>query len=121
MRYLLFLFILFTFNNVHAHRDCMPSSGTPLRLGAVFPPDTLFDTSTGDAYRGVEAMVAAWNQCGGGRPVELVYIPAADREEALQAVEQLRGEVPLIIGSGSSAVSDILIESSTNGDFILWE
>lgn len=121
MRYLLFLLILYAVSPIYAHDECVAASGTPLRLGAIFPPDTLFDSSTGDAYRGVETMVEAWNKCGGGRPVELVYVPAADREETLEAIEELRGEVPLIIGSGSSAVSEALVEAAAQGDFILWE
>lgn len=101
---------------------CTPASGAPIRLGAVFPPETLFSASAADSYRGAAALVEAVNACGGvnGRPVELVYAPAGNRNQVIGAVEQLQ-DVPLIIGSGSPAISTALLEASRDGDFIYWE
>jgi ABC-type branched-subunit amino acid transport system substrate-binding protein len=45
---------------------------------------------------------------------------AGNRAQVMEAVEQLE-DVPLIVGSGSPAVSDGLMEASQNGDFVYWE
>lgn len=107
---------------VSAQENCTPATGEAVRLGAVFPPETLFSAGAADAYRGVKTMVDAFNACGGvnGRPVELIYAPAANRDQVIGAVEQLQG-VPLIIGSGSPAVSDALVAASEAGAFLYWE
>lgn len=101
--------------------ECMPAEGEPIRIGAVFPRVELFGADGPQPYRGVQNMVQAINQCGGGRPLELVYAPANNRDQALEAVETLRGQVPLVIGSGSGAVSQILTEASADGSFVYWE
>lgn len=105
-----------------AQATCTPAAGEPIRLGAVFPPETLFSAGAADAYRGAAAMVEAFNNCGGvnGRPIELVYAPAANFNQVIEAVDRL-GDVPLIIGSGSSAVSAALVELSQGGTFVYWE
>jgi ABC-type branched-subunit amino acid transport system substrate-binding protein len=103
--------------------ECTPAAGNPIRLGAVFPPDTLLSVEAGDPYRGVVALVTAINGCGSlqGRPIEIVYVPAANRQEAQLAVDTLTGDVPLVIGSGSGAVSEVLLEAAAAGAFVYWE
>ncbi len=101
--------------------ECIPAEGEPIRIGAVFPRLELFSTEGPQPLKGVEDMVQAINECGGGRPVELVYAPANNRDQALEAVEMLRGDVALVIGSGSGAVSQILTEASADGSFVYWE
>ena len=69
-------------------------------------------------------MVAAVNACGGvnDRPVELVYAPAANYDEAIQAADELSGDVPVIIGSGNATVTWGLRQRADDyGEFVLWE
>ncbi len=121
---MLVLFCL-TVSFVHAQDNpaCLPASGEPVRVGAVFPSTTILTASAVEPYRGVVAMVAAINACGGvdGRPVELVNMPANNRDRAREAVAKLSGDVPLIIGSGSPAVSEVLLDESRGGAFVYWE
>lgn len=102
---------------------CVPAQGEPLRIGVVFPPDTLFGTDAADPYRGVQAMVTAVNGCGGvaGRPVELVFAPAGNYETARSAVGALRGQAAVIVGSGSAVVSDVLVQAAGEDSFFYWE
>jgi ABC-type branched-subunit amino acid transport system substrate-binding protein len=99
------------------------ASSEPLRIGAVFPSQTVLMASAVTPYEGVVAMVQAVNACGGidGRPVELVSQPANNRDSARAAVDKLAGDVPLIIGSGSPAVSEALLNESHDGKFLYWE
>ncbi len=103
--------------------SCVPASGEPLKIGAVFPAQSVLSASSVTPYRGVVAMVVAINACGGvgGHPVELVNVSANNRDSARAAVAKLSGEVPLIIGSGSPAVSEVLLDESRNGAFVYWE
>jgi ABC-type branched-subunit amino acid transport system substrate-binding protein len=89
----------------------------------VFPPDTLFGTAAADSYRGVSAMVAAINNCGGvmGRSIELIFVSAGNYEEAVAAINRLSGDVAVIIGSGSAVVSDVLVNAAGEGTFFYWE
>ncbi|MBI1280695.1 MAG: ABC transporter substrate-binding protein [Anaerolineaceae bacterium] len=125
-RLFLLVLICLTVSFVHAQENtdaCTAASGETLRIGAVFPAQTVLTASAITPFRGVQAMVAAVNACGGvgGRPVELVNVSANNRDSARSAVAQLSGDVPLIIGSGSPAVSEVLLESSRDGSFVYWE
>ncbi len=105
-------------------QDCIPAEGNPLRIGAVFPEGSLIARFVGDAYQGAEAMRQSINACGGvnGRPVEWVFQPAADRESAGIAVQNLLAEgIDLIVGSGALAVREALESASISGDFVYWE
>src|SRR5689334_13862169 len=110
---LLMLFYL-TASLVHAQDNagaCVTASGEPLRIGAVFPSQTVLMASAVTPYEGVVAMVNAVNACGGvdGHPVELVSQSANNRDSSRAAVAKLSGDVPIIIGSGSPAVSETLL------------
>lgn len=121
---LLLLFCLtVSFASAQDAPDCAPASGEPLRIGSVFSSVALLSSTAVQPYRGVITMVDAINACGGvgDHPIELVNIPANNRDTARDAVSKLKGDVPLIIGSGSPAVSEVLLEASRNGDFIYWE
>jgi ABC-type branched-subunit amino acid transport system substrate-binding protein len=121
---LLLLFCLtVSFASAQDAAECTPASGDPLRIGTVFSSAALLSSSAVQPYQGVITMVDALNACGGvgGHPVELVNIPANNRDTAREAVSKLKGDVPLIIGSGSPAVSEVLLEESRQGDFIYWE
>ncbi len=124
----LLLIVLFCLNGsiVHAQLNtstCVDASGDPLRIGAIFPSQSLLMPSADTPYQAVVAMVQAVNACGGvsGRRVELVSSPANNRDAARAAVAKLSGDVPLIIGSGSPAVSEVLLDESRDGKFVYWE
>jgi ABC-type branched-subunit amino acid transport system substrate-binding protein len=99
---------------------CKPAGGSPLRVGTLFPVQGLFQQKT-DSQRGIEAVAAAVNACGGvaGHPVELVSAQAHDYAEALNRIREL--DVPLIIGSGAGFVSQALMDASASGAFVYWE
>lgn len=103
--------------------DCQPTTeGDLLRIGAIFPQGTLLSLASGEHLAGAQAMLDAYSVCGGGRPVEWLYEPANDREDAETAVQNLLAEgVTLIVGSGSLAVRESLERQSQDGDFVLWE
>jgi branched-chain amino acid transport system substrate-binding protein len=105
------LLIVAPFGASRAAQDgCIPSSGDPIRLGAIFPQGVFFSADNSDTFKGIEAMRQAINSCGGvnGRPVEWVYESASDRESAEAAATKLINEddVPLIVGSGLVAVNE---------------
>ena len=103
------------------NEDCHPATGQAIEIGAVFPSDNLFATEAGAYLRGVQAMVAAINSCGGvnGKRIDLRHFPANNRESAEAAVRQLTE--PLVIGSGATIVRDVLNAASQTGDFVYWE
>lgn len=104
---------------------CIAATGDPIRLGMIFPESSFFSVRTGQHAQGAEAMLAAINACGGvdGRPVDVIYLPAADRAEAEATALQLIEDdgVPLIIGSGVPAVHDALVDVVNEAEVVLWE
>lgn len=103
---------------------CAPAMGEALVIGAVFPPDAVLVTGSGDAYRGAFAMVAAVNACGGvdGRPVELAFEAASSRRQGAEAASRLiEAGVSLIVGSGSTAVSEGVREVTEQAGVVYWE
>jgi hypothetical protein len=106
-----------------AQEDCQAAEGEPLRLGAVFPTDFLLIPQTSESFLGADAMLEAMNACGGvnGQPVEWALVSANTRDEAVAAVTQLAGQVPLIVGSGSNAVYEGLVEATQEQQLPLWE
>ncbi len=117
------LILIFCAGDMAQAEDCLPATGDPVRIGAVFPPATLLNTAVADPYRGVLAMTTAINACGGihGRPVELIYVPAANIVEAEAAVASLQGQVPLIVGSGLPVISEVLAARASASTFFYWE
>lgn len=105
--------------------DCIPATGEPIRIGAVFPEGSLISRRIVEPYQGAQAMLEAYNACGGvdGRPIEWVYIPANDRDEATEAAQTLieTENVPLIVGSGALAVREALEEVTAVNNVVLWE
>jgi len=103
---------------------CEPASGEPITLGAIFPQGSLFSARSAESYQGAEAMRQAINQCGGvdSRPVEWHYQPATDRADAETAAQTLVEEgVPLIIGSGLSAVSEGASAIAQDAGIVYWD
>jgi branched-chain amino acid transport system substrate-binding protein len=113
------------FTVANAKNACLAASGDPLRLGAIFPPGSLLTVQNVEYFWGAQAMQKAVNDCGGvnGRPVEWVYVPAADREDAAQAAQHLIDDekVALIVGSGSQAVSEGASEVAQKAGVVYWE
>lgn len=102
-------------------QDCTVTSGEPIQVGVVMPEGNLLSVALSEPLQGVQALVEAVNACGGvdGRPIDLVHIPANDRDDAEAAVNELREMgISVVIGSGSLAVSEILWEQE---DLIIWE
>jgi ABC-type branched-subunit amino acid transport system substrate-binding protein len=125
-RLILMLLFCLTVSFIHAQDNvaaCVAAAGDSIRIGAVFPAQTVLMASAVTPYEGVVAMVQAVNACGGvaGHPVELVSQPANNRDNARAAVAKLSGDVPIIIGSGSPAVSEALLNESREGKFLYWE
>lgn len=100
---------------------CQPASGEPLELGAIFQEASLFISDVGDYWQGVQAMTQAINDCGGvaGRPVAWQYQGVTNRSQARDALADLGGQVPLIIGSGSEAVRDALANDAQH--VVYWD
>jgi branched-chain amino acid transport system substrate-binding protein len=120
------LLIVAPFGASRAAQDgCIPSSGDPIRLGAIFPQGVFFSADSSDTFKGIEAMRQAINNCGGvgGRPVEWVYEPASDRESAEAAATKLISEdgVPLIVGSGLLAVNEGGRAAAESLSAVYWE
>jgi branched-chain amino acid transport system substrate-binding protein len=125
--YLVVLLSLLPFSepDLRAQTDgCEAAAGEPMVLGAIFPTGDLFSVSSNESLQGAEAMRQAINVCGGvdGRPVEWLYGPAVDRYEAADAVAALVAEgVPLIVGSGATAVHLGATEAAQAAAVMYWE
>lgn len=106
----LLLMVIAPFAAVTAQDGCSPASGDPIRLGAIFPREAFFTSENSEYFKGIDAMRQAVNACGGveGRPVEWVYLPANNSEDAQTAARTLIQDkgVPLVVGSGLLAVNE---------------
>lgn len=125
MKALTFIIILVSFSFASAQEAaCVPASGDPIRIGAIFPRQVLLSASSAESFQGAEAVRLAVNNCGGvnGRPVEWVFEPASDREDASQAAQRLvEAGVSLIVGSGMPAVSAGAREVTEPLGVVYWE
>ncbi|NWF68292.1 MAG: ABC transporter substrate-binding protein [Chloroflexi bacterium] len=107
-----------------AQDECVAAQGEPLVIGAVFPRAALLTARSGESLNGAEAMRSAINACGGvhGRPLEWQLVEAQDRYSAEAAVQTLAAAgVPLIVGSGSPAVSEGAREAADAAGVVYWE
>jgi len=103
--------------------DGLLATGEPLQVGMIFPPSFGLGNAGADAQRGVTAMAAAINACGGinGHPIELITAEAGNTDQAVAAAESFQGVVPLVIGSGSTVIHEAVAEVAETGAFMLWE
>ncbi|MDX1991830.1 MAG: ABC transporter substrate-binding protein [bacterium] len=123
---IVFLLIVSSFSVVRAQDAgaCTPAEGEPLRLGAVFPQQSLLSAELPQAFQGAQAMLEAVNVCGGvsGRPVEWMLESARSRDEGeAAALRLIEAGVPLIVGSGSLAVSEGIREVAEREGVVFWE
>lgn len=120
---ILLLFIAFLPMRVLA-QGCIPADGDPIRIGAIFPTASLLTARSSEGYQGAEAMRRTVNECGGvnGRPVEWELAPAQDRYDSPEAVQSLVDTgIPLIVGSGSTAVSEGARDAAEAAGVVYWE
>jgi hypothetical protein len=121
---LLFAYGDISYSHYNTSEACIPATGEPITLGAIFPQGSLFSARSGESFQGVEAIRTAVNQCGGvnGVPIEWAYEPAADRASAEAAAQKLVGQgVPLIVGSGLSVVSSAASRIAQDAGVVYWE
>ncbi len=114
----------YNLNQTSIDPACVPAEGEPITLGAIFPEGSLFSAQSTESFRGAEAMRQAINQCGGinGRPIEWLYEPASDRADSEIAAQTLVEQgVPLIIGSGLSAVSEGASAIAQSSSVMYWD
>src|SRR5688572_13152199 len=107
-----------------AQDGCTAADGEPLVIGAVFPTASLLTARSSESYEGADAMRQAINACGGvnGRPVEWELISAQDRYDSAEAVQTLADAgMPIIVGSGSSAVSEGARDVAEAASVVYWE
>lgn len=122
--YLLWLFLFALSNAVFAQPNECSIDGLPsMTVGLVFPSDSFLIPNRVDFYRGAAGMLVTMNQCSTGNTIEWVEAYAEDYEGAIDAAQMLATEhdVKLIIGGGSTAVSDGLADAARDLDIILWE
>ena len=125
MRLMIIITMLFgiVLTPVSAQDDCVPASGEPITLGAVFPQDFLLLDDSNDAYSAVLAVTELFNQCNdGARPVEWQLEPATTYDDAIDAMERFsENGVPLVIGSGMESVSEGLNDGATAHEIVFWD
>lgn len=121
---LLCTLLLMLSNSVLAQsNDCTIDALPSITVGLVFPSDSFLMPNRVDFYRGAVGMLETMNQCSTGNTIEWIEAYAEDYEGAIDAAEMLATEhdVRLIIGGGSTAVSDGLANAARDLDIILWE
>ena len=125
MRLMIVIILLFgmILTPVSAQNDCVPASGEPITLGAVFPQDFLLLDDSNDAYSAVLAVTELFNQCNdGARPVEWQLEPATTYDDAIEAMERFsENGVPIVIGSGMESVSEGLNDGANEHEIVFWD
>lgn len=106
-----------------AQSDCVPASGEPITLGAVFPQDFLLLDDSNNAYSAVLAVTELYNQCNeGARPIEWQLESATTYDDAIEAMERFNeNNVPIVIGSGMESVSEGLNDAATTHEIVFWD
>jgi hypothetical protein len=120
------LLLLLTFFplSVMAQDECVAATGEPLVIGALFPTQSLLTAHSSVGYQGADIMRQAVNACGGvnGRPVEWQIVSAQDRYDSAEAAQSLaESGMPLIVGSGSTAVSEGARDVAEANNIVYWE
>jgi hypothetical protein len=126
LRILSICLLLFAFFPLHvlAQDECVAAEGEPLVIGAVFPTQSLLTARGSVSYQGAEMMRQTINACGGvnGRPVEWQIVSAQDRYDSAEAAQSLTDAgMPLIVGSGSTAVSEGARDVAEANSVVYWE
>lgn len=104
-------------------QECVPATGDPITLGAVFPQDFLLLDDNNTAFNAVLAMTTVFNQCNGGsRPIEWQLEVATNYDDAVDAIAQFGDDnIPLVIGSGMDSVSEGLNDSVAGQGIVFWD
>src|SRR5947199_294436 len=100
------------------------SSSRPIVLGAVYPTAGGQGPGGIDEYRGVQLAAEYVNARGGvlGRQVQLRLQPADSSDQAARAVNAFKGtDVPLILGSYGSTISNPASEATVALGKVFWE
>lgn len=125
MRLIIVIIVLFgvILTPVSAQGDCVPASGEPITLGAVFPQDFLLLDNSNNAYSAVLAVTELYNQCNeGARPIEWQLEPATTYDDAIEAMERFsENNVPIVIGSGMESVSEGLNDAAAEHEIVFWD
>lgn len=106
-----------------ARSECVPASGDPITLGAVFSQGFLVLDDSNSAYNAVLATTDLYNQCNGGDPpIQWQLEVATTYDDARAAAETLSEDnIPLVIGSGMDSVSDGLADAAAEHSFVFWD
>jgi branched-chain amino acid transport system substrate-binding protein len=100
------------------------TDGGPIRIGAVFPISGNAASLAGPELTGVRIAADEVNADGGigGRKIELVVRDVQSREEAAQAMGELRDQgIQLVIGAYSSDLSIAASEAAEKAGLLYWE
>jgi len=100
------------------------TDGGPIRIGAVFPISGNAASLAGPELTGVRIAADQVNADGGigGRRIELVVRDVQSREEAAQAMGELRDQgIQLVIGAYSSDLSIAASEAADKAGLVYWE
>ena len=100
------------------------TDGGPIRIGAVFPISGNAASLAGPELTGVRIAADQVNAGGGigGRKIELVVRDVQSREEAAQAMGELRDQgIQLVIGAYSSDLSIAASEAAEKAGLLYWE
>ncbi|HJT38261.1 MAG TPA: ABC transporter substrate-binding protein, partial [Actinomycetota bacterium] len=100
------------------------SSSGPIVLGAVYPTGGSQGPGGIDEYHGVQLATEYVNARGGvlGRQVQLKLQPADSSDQAARAVNMFKGtDVPLILGSYGSTISEPAAQAAVALGKVFWE
>jgi len=106
---------------------CASSAGSntkPIVLGAVYPTAGGQGPGGIDEYRGVQLATEYVNARGGvlGRPVQIKLQPADSSDQAARAIDTFKGtDVPLILGSYGSTISNPASQAAVGLGKVFWE
>jgi branched-chain amino acid transport system substrate-binding protein len=106
------------------HKQAAAPEPTEIVLGAIYPTSGPLREGGTQEWRGVKLAVERINARGGvhGKKVRLVFRNAPTRERVAPAIDELqRAGVRVVLGTYSSAVSEVASAELARRDMLLWE